>query len=111
MAGALGYGNTKVKVNVELDFTRIEKTNTQYDPESQVARSEQVIDKESQTTDSLSFPYVNMANKTGNIVTNYEIVCFLKNSDGTDEIGVINTDVFPKVYETRIISNFSSIYY
>lgn len=87
MAGALGYGNTKVKVNVELDFTRIEKTNTQYDPESQVARSEQVIDKESQTTDSLSFPYVNMANKTGNIVTNYEISSSVEHI--VEEVGAI----------------------
>ncbi len=73
MASALGYGNAKVKVNAELDFTQIEQTNTQYDPESQVARSEQVISNESQTTDSLSFPYVNMAKDEGNSLTNYEI--------------------------------------
>lgn len=73
MAGALGAGNTKIKVNAELDFTRIEKTNTNFDPESQVARSEQVINNQSQTTDSLSFPYVNMAKNEGNTLTNYEI--------------------------------------
>lgn len=73
MASALGHGNAKVKVNAELDFTQIEKTNTQYDPESQVARSEQIISNESQTTDSLSFPYVNMAKDEGNTLTNYEI--------------------------------------
>lgn len=73
MSGALGYGNTKVKVNVELDFTRIEKTNTEFDPESQVARSEQSVNNSSQTTDSLSFPYVNMNKSEGNVLTNYEI--------------------------------------
>lgn len=73
MAGALGEGNAKVKVNAELDFTRIEKTLTSFDPESQVARSEQTINNESQTTDSLSFPYVNMAKNEGNSLTNYEI--------------------------------------
>ncbi|MFA7326258.1 MAG: flagellar basal-body MS-ring/collar protein FliF [Candidatus Kapaibacterium sp.] len=73
MAGALGEGNAKVKVNAELDFTRIEKTLTSFDPESQVARSEQNINNESQTTDSLSFPYVNMAKNEGNSLTNYEI--------------------------------------
>lgn len=73
MSGALGYGNTKVKVNVELDFTRIEKTNTEFDPESQVARSEQSVNNSSQTTDSLSFPYVNMNKNEGNVLTNYEI--------------------------------------
>ncbi|MER3328763.1 MAG: flagellar M-ring protein FliF C-terminal domain-containing protein, partial [Candidatus Kapaibacterium sp.] len=73
IAGALGEGNAKVKVNAELDFTRIEKTLTSFDPESQVARSEQTINNESQTTDSLSFPYVNMAKNEGNSLTNYEI--------------------------------------
>lgn len=37
----LGYDNSDVKVNVELDFRQIEKTNTIFDPESQVAISEQ----------------------------------------------------------------------
>lgn len=73
MAGVLGDGNVKVKVNADLDFTRIEKTSTDYDPESQVARSEQTLNNQSQTSDSLSFPYVNMAKKEGNVVTNYEI--------------------------------------
>lgn len=73
MAGALGDGNVKVKVNAELDFTRIEQTKTDYDPESQVARSEQTLNNQSQTSDSLSFPYVNMAKKEGNVITNYEI--------------------------------------
>ncbi len=37
----LGYGNSDVKVNVELDFNQLEKTLESYDPESQVAVSEQ----------------------------------------------------------------------
>lgn len=37
----LGYGNSDVKVNVELDFNQLEKTLETYDPESQIAVSEQ----------------------------------------------------------------------
>ncbi|MCB0752281.1 MAG: flagellar M-ring protein FliF [Ignavibacteriae bacterium] len=37
----LGYDNSDVKVNVELDFNQLEKTLETYDPESQVAVSEQ----------------------------------------------------------------------
>jgi len=37
----LGYDNSDVKVNVDLDFNEVEKTLETYDPESQVAISEQ----------------------------------------------------------------------
>jgi flagellar M-ring protein FliF len=37
----LGYDNSDVKVNVELDFNQLEKTLETYDPESQIAVSEQ----------------------------------------------------------------------
>ncbi len=37
----LGYDNSDVKVNVDLDFREVEKTLETYDPESQVAISEQ----------------------------------------------------------------------
>ena len=37
----LGYDNSDVKVNVDLDFKEVEKTLETYDPESQVAISEQ----------------------------------------------------------------------
>ena len=37
----LGYSNSDVKVNVDLDFTEVERTLENYDPESQVAVSEQ----------------------------------------------------------------------
>jgi flagellar M-ring protein FliF len=37
----LGYDNSDVKVNVELDFNQLDKTLETYDPESQVAVSEQ----------------------------------------------------------------------
>lgn len=69
----LGAGNAQVRVNAELDFTRIEQTKTDFDPEKQVARSEQIINNKGQTADSLSYPYVNMAKDEQNTITNYEI--------------------------------------
>jgi flagellar M-ring protein FliF len=71
--GVLGVGNSEVRVNSELNFTQVERTTTDYDPERQVARSEQIITEQSESTDSLSYPAVNMAKDEQNVITNYEI--------------------------------------
>jgi flagellar M-ring protein FliF len=71
--GVLGVGNSMVRVNTELDFNRIEQNRTDYDPERQVVRSEQNINENNQTADSLSYPYVNMAKDVKNNIANYEI--------------------------------------
>ena len=71
--GILGFGNSEVHVNSELDFTRIEETITDYDPDRQVVRSEQTIAEASESADSLSYPYVNLAKDQSNIISNYEI--------------------------------------
>lgn len=69
----LGADNASVKVTADLNFTQIEKTITDYDPEKQVVRSEQNITEKSQSTDSLSYPAVNMAKDQSNVISNYEI--------------------------------------
>lgn len=71
--GVLGAGNSQVRVSSELDFTRIEQTKTEFDPEKQVTRSEQNISDKNQTADSLSYPYVNMNKDMTNSITNYEL--------------------------------------
>ncbi len=71
--GILGYGNSEVHVNSELDFTRIEETITDFDPDGQVVRSEQTVAVASESADSLSYPYVNMAKDQSNVIANYEI--------------------------------------
>lgn len=86
--GILGFGNSEVNVNLELDFTRIEKTITDFDPDRQVIRSEQTIAEASESADSLSYPYVKMAKDQSNIIANYEIsksVEHIINSVGTIE--------------------------
>ncbi|MCX7736433.1 MAG: flagellar basal-body MS-ring/collar protein FliF [Candidatus Kapabacteria bacterium] len=71
--GVLGGGNSEVRVNAELDFTQIEKTVTDFDPEKQVTRSEQSISENSQSIDSLSYPTVSMSKNQSNQISNYEI--------------------------------------
>lgn len=71
--GVLGNGNSEVRVNAQLDFTQIEKTITDFDPERQVVRSEQAINENSQSVDSLSYPSVNSAKNQSNQISNYEI--------------------------------------
>ncbi len=65
----LGYGNSIVKINADLDFNQVEKTMEQYDPESQVAISEQSNKGES---GGKSISDSNSVNNTSSI-TNYEV--------------------------------------
>ncbi|MEJ5244438.1 MAG: flagellar basal-body MS-ring/collar protein FliF [Bacteroidota bacterium] len=71
--GVLGTENSKVRVNAEIDFTQVEKTITDFDPERQVIRSEQNIQEVSESTDSLSYPTVSQAKNASNVIQNYEI--------------------------------------
>lgn len=71
--GVLGTDNAKVRVNAEVDFTQVEKTITDFDPERQVIRSEQNIQEVSESQDSLSYPAVNQAKNSSNVIQNYEI--------------------------------------
>jgi flagellar M-ring protein FliF len=45
LAGILGPSKAFVKVSVELDFDRVEKTMEQYNPDSRVVRSEERVDE------------------------------------------------------------------
>ena len=65
----LGYGSAVVKVNADLDFKRVERTLESYDPDSQVAISEQVI-KSSNAGKSVGDT---SAASTQNTITNYEL--------------------------------------
>lgn len=71
--GVYGADNTEVRVNAELDFTQIEKTITEFDPERQAVLSEQSVNEVSHSTDSLSYPAVNMARDQSNQISNYEV--------------------------------------
>ncbi|MBS4000062.1 MAG: flagellar M-ring protein FliF [Desulfobulbaceae bacterium] len=70
---AIGVDNSNVRVTAELDFTQIEQTKTDYDPDRQVIRSEQTIAGTNKSSDSLSYPAVNMDQENSNIISNYEI--------------------------------------
>ena len=65
----VGFGNSVVKLNVDLDFTQIDKTFENYDPESQIAISEQSITNQSKGR-SISDSSAVVSN---NSVTNYQL--------------------------------------
>lgn len=71
--GVLGVGNAEVRINADLDFTQRQRTITDFDPERSVIRSEQNIAEDMKSTDSLSYPAVNMDKKSSNVISNYEI--------------------------------------
>lgn len=65
----LGYGNAIVQVNADLDFNQVEKTMETYDPESQVAVSEQTI----KTANNGRTASDSTSQQNENATTNYEI--------------------------------------
>jgi len=65
----LGYGNAMVQVNAEINFDQVEKTMETYDPESQVAVSEQSIKTENNGKNMSD----SSAQTNQNSTTNYEI--------------------------------------
>jgi len=69
----IGTDNSSIRVNAELDFTKIEQTKKDYDPDRQVIRSEQQIAEKNVSTDSLSYPAVSMDKEESNLIQNYEI--------------------------------------
>lgn len=71
--GVIGPGNSEVRVSAELDFTQIEKTITDFNPDRQAIRSEQSSTQSSRTVDSLQYPAPNRTVENATTVTNYEI--------------------------------------
>jgi len=69
--GVLGVGNSVVRVTAELDFTQLERTREDYDPERQVVRSEQNITETSSTADTTTGSA--SSTQRSNTIVNYEI--------------------------------------
>ncbi len=65
LSGVLGPGKVVVRVNADLDFTRIEKTEEKYDPEGLVPRSEE--------TSKEVMPSADGQGNKEHTITNYEI--------------------------------------
>lgn len=68
--GFLGPGNSIVRVDVELNFTQVEKTIEEYDPDKTVVRSEQVTQERSSSVDST---FASTSSQRSNTITNYEV--------------------------------------
>lgn len=65
----VGYGNAMVQVNADINFDQVEKTMTTFDPETQVAISEQVGKADNAGKNSND----STSQSTQNTTTNYEI--------------------------------------
>ncbi|MBL7997337.1 MAG: flagellar M-ring protein FliF [Candidatus Kapabacteria bacterium] len=70
--GVLGPGNAVVRVNADLDFTQLERTKENYDPDGQVIEAEEKITEAKKSQDSLDYPSVNSESNTGKTRVNYK---------------------------------------
>lgn len=65
----IGYGNGIVEINADLNFDQVQKTMESYDPDSQVAISEQTV----KTSNNGKSVGDSTAQQSQNTTTNYEI--------------------------------------
>lgn len=68
--GVIGPANSNVRVNAELDFTQVEKTVTEVDPDKQAILSEEIKTDKSKNGDSTVT--TSSQAERGNTVRNYE---------------------------------------
>ncbi len=66
LMGVFGYGNAFIKVDAQLDFSKLEKTMESFDPKGQVIRSESSTGKDCTTADGAT-------TTDESSTTNYEI--------------------------------------
>lgn len=59
---SVGYGNVRANITVDMDFDRVTVSEERYDPDSQVARSTQIVEEETEANDSDGFDPVTVAN-------------------------------------------------
>ena len=98
---ALGYSNSVVRVNVELDFNKVDRQVEKFDPESQVVRSEEVREDESNQLNQQNQP--NGSKKNSTTVTNYEIDRILESING--EVGRVKRITASVLINDRLVMN------
>ncbi len=69
--GVLGPNKAIVRVNTELDFTQLERTRENFDPDGQVVLSEEKINESHSAKDTIDYPPVNNQSSVGKIRSNY----------------------------------------
>jgi flagellar M-ring protein FliF len=80
MNSAVGAGNSMVRVDLELDFSKVDRRVEQYDPEGQVVRSEEVREDEKSQLTQANQPGDQA--KKSNTISNYEISRTIENRIG-----------------------------
>ncbi|GAB4180642.1 MAG: flagellar basal-body MS-ring/collar protein FliF [Calditrichia bacterium] len=76
----LGPGNAIVRVTADLDFSKVEQTIEEFDPDNSVVRSEEIDETETPNAVAVqdNQTQVNAVSKTSTTITNYEISKTLK---------------------------------
>lgn len=97
----VGYGNAMIQVNADMNFDQIEKTMTLFDPESQVAISEQTIKTENNGTNLGDSTAQISQNNTTNYELNKTIQRVIEGSGNIKRLSVaaVINDVFKEVKE------------
>ena len=104
--GVLGTNKAIVRVNTELDFTQLERTRENYDPDGQVVLSEEKITENHKAKDTIDYPPVNNESNVGKIRSNYlnsKVMEHIVNAVGTvKRVSVsVMVDGTNKVLETN----------
>lgn len=104
--GVLGPNKAIVRVNTDLDFTQLERTREQFDPDGQVILSEEKINESHSGKDTIDIPAVTNQSSVGKVRSNYlnsKVIERLVNAVGTiKRVSVsVMVDGITKVQETN----------
>jgi flagellar M-ring protein FliF len=104
--GVLGPNKAIVRVNTDLDFTQLERTREQFDPDGQVVLSEEKINESHSGKDTIDIPAVSNQSSVGKVRSNYlnsKVIERLVNAVGTiKRVSVsVMVDGITKVQETN----------
>jgi flagellar M-ring protein FliF len=104
--GVLGANKAIVRVNTDLDFTQLERTREQFDPDGQVILSEEKINESHSGKDTIDIPAVTNQSSVGKVRSNYlnsKVIERLVNAVGTiKRVSVsVMVDGITKVQETN----------
>lgn len=102
----VGKGKARVKVVAAMDFTKVEKTEERYDPESQVVRSEQRIVEKSLSGSSSGVPGVgsNLPGKAPSVTSSLRGQSEKKNETINYEISKITSHIVNNPGEIKRLS-------
>src|SRR3546814_17319202 len=88
LSRSLGYGKVRAQVTVEMDFDRVTTSEERFDPDSQVARSTQLVEETQQSNEGGGVDPVRIANNLPEAEVPRDRKSVVQGKSGSDRVGL-----------------------